>query len=187
MHKAAIRFGFIAPDAPGDKKSIRDRIRQLPDGEMKWRKLQAFVYGEAMGDASLMEGVKNFFELCKKVGIQAYIVSHKTEFAAGSQKRINLRRAALKWMEENKFFDADGLGLSPSKVYFEPTRGEKIERIKRLGCTHFIDDLEETFLEESFPGNVDRILYSPHEDRLLTNVKIFKTWTEIEDHFSAKR
>ena len=33
------------------------------------------------------------------------------------------------------------------------------ERIRALGCTHFIDDLEEVFLEPSFPSDVHKILF----------------------------
>ncbi len=179
-------MGFVNAGVNPYKKGIRDAIRRLPDGEEKWQQLQAEVYGRSMDKAILIDGVRSFFDFCKSAGVNIFIVSHKTEYAAGSQEEINLHRAALKWMEENKFFDADGLGLSPSKVYFEPTRGQKIERIKSLGCTHFIDDLEETFLEKSFPDNVGRLLYSPHKDSLSTNVKIFKTWAEIEDYFYAK-
>ena len=71
MHRAAVRFGFIGKDAPRDKRNIRDKVRRLPDGEMKWRKLQAFVYAEAMDEARLMEGVRDFFDLrnvCYLVG-----------------------------------------------------------------------------------------------------------------------
>ena len=82
MHRAAVRFGFIGKDAPRDKRNIRDKVRRLPDGEMKWRKLQAFVYAEAMDEAKLMEGVRDFFDLCKRAGIRVYIISHKTEFTA---------------------------------------------------------------------------------------------------------
>ena len=179
---------LINADMAPHKKEIRDTIRRLPDGEKKWQQVQAQVYGKAMDEAVLFDGVQSFFDFCKNAKISTYIVSHKTQYASGGQEKIDLRRVALKWMEKNKFFENDGLGLSPSRVYFEPTREQKIERIKALGCTHFIDDLEETFLEESFPLGVDRILYSPHKDSsLLRNVKVFKTWLEIEDYFYAKR
>jgi len=74
--------------------------------------------------------------------------------------------------------------LSPSCVYFGATRHEKIEHIQRLGCTHFIDDLEEVFLEEDFPGGVEKILYAPHPDRSinLSSITVFSTWTYISDH-----
>jgi hypothetical protein len=188
MHSAAVRQGLISPGVRQSKKDIRDAIRHLPDGEIKWQKLQAIVYGPMMGAASLIDGVRTFFELCKQHKVRAYIVSHKTEFARRDETSTNLREAALAWMSENGFFEADGMGLSRHDVYFESTRREKIERIRRLGCTHFIDDLEETFLEESFPADVEKILYAPHvQHSSLQGVKVAATWKEICDYFFDAR
>ncbi len=195
MHRSAVLFGFIDKDVSRSKRNIRDEIRRLPDGEMKWRKLQAFVYGERMNEARLMEGVKDFFGLCKKRGIRTYIVSHKTKFAAADEKEIDLRQAALEWMNTHGFFDEKGLGLSAQDVYFEGTRKEKAERIKALRCTHFIDDLEEIFLEKSFPARCAKILYS--SQRVTSNnchsresgnpisgdMTVMRNWKEIYDHF----
>ena len=50
-------------------------------------------------------------------------------------------------MEQQGFFDPKGLNLKRENVYFESTREEKVARIGFLKCTHFIDDLEETFDE----------------------------------------
>lgn len=188
MHRAAVRFGFIDSDASRSKKNIRDEVRRLPDGEMKWRKLQAFVYGEAMDEARLMEGVRDFFDLCKRAGIRTYIVSHKTEFAVADEKKINLRQVALEWMDKRGFFDEDGLGLSRRDVYFEMTRQEKVERIKKLGCTHFIDDLEETFQESSFPRDVQKFLYAPHNGNVSSrDVRVSRTWDEIREYFGEQK
>ena len=76
-----------------------------------------------------------------------------------------------------------GGGLDPADVFFEKTRGEKIDRIKRLGCTHFIDDLVETFLEPSWPASVQRILYRPRTtDEQYPEVTIFADWKGIGAH-----
>ena len=98
---------------------------------------------------------------------------------------VNLRSTAIDWMEKNRFFDAEGLGLTPDRVFFESTRNEKIERIKQLKCTHFIDDLEETFLEDSFPTEVERILFAK-EDTALSGVKAFRAWKDINDYIFTK-
>ena len=185
LYQEAFRLGLIPSDMERNKKNIRDKIRTLPDGEIKWQKLQVFVYSKGMKNATLFEGVKLFFDACREAAIKVSIVSHKTEFAAMDKERVNLRDTAINWMEKKRFFDREGLGLSLDRVYFESTRQEKIERIKRIGCTHFIDDLEETFLEASFPANVERILYS-NERCALKDVKAFFTWKEIYDYFFAK-
>lgn len=187
MHSLAIERELISPNVEKSKKQIRDTIRQLQDGEIEWQRLQAAVYGPEIRGAKLIHGVQTFFKNCKQCNIKAYIVSHKTVYANIDETGTNLRDAALGWMRENKFFDLDGLGLSQKDVYFETTRNEKNMRIGKLGCTHFIDDLEETFLEESFPQNVQKILYAPHGNYIpLPGVNVFKTWDEINTYFFAE-
>ena len=181
--KTARRMGFIASELTEHKKSIRDAIRQLPEGEMKWQQVQAYVYGKAMNEALVIDGVPEFLQTCRRLGVPVYIVSHKTEFAAQDTGKINLRRTALDWMRQKGFFEPERLGFSIDQVFFESTRQDKIERIKQLGCTHFIDDLEETFLEESFPDRVKKILYAPMKSNSVINgVKIFNRWATIKDY-----
>lgn len=184
MHRVAVQEGLIPMGAVKNKQDIRDRIQQSPDGELQWRKLQAIVYGPKMGEAKLIDGVRQFFDFCKRHRVKVYIVSHKAEYATLDETGISLRAAAISWMRSNRFFNVDGLGLSEGDVYFESTRREKINRIRQLGCTHFIDDLEETFLEESFPVNVEKILYAPHTRySSLRGVKIANSWEEMRGYF----
>lgn len=178
--------GLIQPSHKRDKKNIRDAIRKIPNGEIEWQKLQACVYGEGIKGAKLVEGVKSFLQACHDQKIKVYIISHKTRYSALDPKQIDLRQAAVEWMERNDFFVKKGLGLSAHQLFFESTRGEKISRIKNLQCTHFIDDLEETFLEESFPQNVEQILYRPSGGRSASeNIKMFHSWDQIYEYFFA--
>ncbi len=184
FQKTAKRLGFITGSATLYKKNIRDAIRRLPEGEKKWQELQAYVYGRAMDEAVLIDGVQEFLQTCRRLGIPVYVVSHKTRFAVQDTNNIDLRQVALDWMVQKGFFEPEGLGLSIEQVFFESTRQDKVERVEKLSCTHFIDDLEETFLEESFPRSVNRILYSPHsENSLVRDAKIVRTWAEIQEYF----
>jgi len=185
LYSAAVQLELIGSDTPRNKRVIRDQIRVLPDGDLKWQELQAFVYGKGMKDSNIFDGVEQFFKVCQDQDIAVSIISHKTEYSPNFDDGTNLRQAAKNWMEQKRFFEQDGLGLTPDHVYFESTRREKIERIKRLGCTHFIDDLEETFLESSFPENVKKILYS-NERSQLNDVTTCSTWKEIYDYFFTK-
>jgi hypothetical protein len=85
-------------------------------------------------------------------------VSHKTEDANFGDPGVKLREAALRWLQAEGFVDSAAFGIARERVLFEDTRRAKIERIRTLGLTHFIDDLEETFREPSFPPAVARIL-----------------------------
>lgn len=189
LHTIAVQRGLVLPTTEKSKKNIRDQIRLSPDGEIDWQKLQALVYGPHMNEARLVVGVPSFFELCKRNKVKVYIISHKTEFANYDETHTGLRAAALNWMAANKFFEADGLGLSPDIVFFSATRQEKIELIQQLGCTHFIDDLEETFLERTFPVDVEKILYAPHRQSAAPpGTKVVATWQEISEYlFDANR
>ena len=184
MYKTARDYNLIPFKCPKKKKEIRKMIRALPDGEISWQKLQATVYGSQIKHARLFDGVSLFFKTCKKTRTPVFIVSHKTEYAAQNNEGVNLREAALDWMRQHQFFDPEGLDLSKEQVYFESTRKQKISRIKQLNCTHFIDDLIETFTDTAFPEDIKKILFSSSaEDVLLSNGKVADSWQEIYNEF----
>jgi hypothetical protein len=183
FYKKAIELGLVSKDIKKKKGAIRDYIRTLPDGELLWQKLQAYVYGPGMDNAVLIAGVKNFFLNCKVGKIPIYIISHKSVHAKQDIGGVNLRAKAMKWMVRNGFFDAGELDLSPNEVCFGSTRKDKIDHIRHLGCTHFIDDLVETFQEESFPSDVEKILFAADSSSAKEGeLKVCSTWKEIGDY-----
>jgi len=187
LSKIARERGLLRADGIHSKKEIRDKIRQLPGGEMEWRKCQAQFYGPRMSEAKLAEGVAQFFQLSRQHHLRLYIISHKKEFSDYDPSVTNLRKTAKEWMSANGFFDPDGFGLTPDDVYFDDTRRGKIDRIRTLGCTHFIDDLEEVFLEESFPSNVVRILYEPgRSSKVPADITLMTSWQDICGYFFGK-
>ena len=189
VYRVAVRMDLIPEGPVLDKLEVRRRIRLQPNGEVAWQKLQATVYGPRIGEAKLVDGVASFFQKCKCRGCKVYIVSHKTEYASQDRTGTSLRSAAMGWMEEHGFFQDLGLGLSPADIYFEDTRAKKLERVKSLGCAFLIDDLAETFLEESFPQEVGKVLYDPHSAHpSIPGVKSASNWGEITDYvFDASR
>ena len=163
------------------KQFVRDGIRELPDGEMKWCKLQGTVYGKFINDAKPFEGVLDFIKKCISEKIDVFIVSHKTEYVQAIEEKINLREAALGWLKNNGFLNSQGPCLDESRIFFEHPRENKLNRIKELQCTHFIDDLEEVLLEPNFPENVTKILFSSQVES--SDEKMFKVcshWHEIK-------
>ncbi len=188
MHRLAVDWGWIPATLPRNKRLVRDALRSLPDGELKWRRLQTHCYGPGMCDARPMEGIKEFLAACKGRGIPVRVVSHKSEFANFGDPTVNLRAAALEWMSQQSFFDAEHVGIGRDQVYFEETREDKIARIRSLGITHFIDDLEETFLERSFPPQVAKILFAPqpvHNGR--GEWRSFASWPDIQLHLLGEQ
>jgi hypothetical protein len=186
FYQIALEQQLIEISTNPGKKVIRDMIRLLPEGENRWRELQALVYGPRIQGAVLIDGVGDFISRCRAAGYQVYIVSHKTEVANFGDPKLSLRQAALDWMKQNRFFETTGLGFSQSDVYFGATRQEKLAHITRLGCTHFIDDLEEVFLEPGFPISVHKILYTPQESEpsthLPSDVVVLPSWQKITEH-----
>jgi hypothetical protein len=184
FHKYAIERGLIPIETPKDKYTIRQRIRELSNGEHYWTELQGLVYGVKMQEAKLAEGVDRFLKECRKRRIPVSIISHKTKFPViGIQ--VDLREAAMDWMESNGFFSE--YGLSRGQVFFESTRAEKINRIITQGCSHFIDDLEEIFLEREFPEEVEKVLYAPgKKGNFPGSIRIFDSWQSITDYFFSR-
>jgi hypothetical protein len=169
----------------GDAKTKKDVCTALlgrPGGEQDWMRLQGSVYGAHMKDACLIEGVGDFLTRCRKADIDLCIVSHKTEFGHFDTERVNLRDAASAWMEDKGFFDPDCYGFRRDAVFFESSRKDKINRIGKIGCTHFVDDLEEVFLEPGFPEETERLLFAAGAKQLPTGpFKAFGSWREISD------
>lgn len=177
---AAKERGLIPEEFHGSKQQVRDAIRLLDDGEISWQKLQGYVYGAGIGGASMFEGLDAFLRRAKAHGDVVSIVSHKTEFGHYDPLRVNLREAALGWMEEQGFFESEGFGLSYENVHFGATREEKLAGIRASGVEVFIDDLEEVLDEPGFPSGVSKVLFSQHPVSGKP-YPVYETWAEIAE------
>jgi hypothetical protein len=179
--------GLVEAGIAGRKQAIRDAIRLLPDGELSWQKLQGRVYGKGIAQASMFDGVDVFLRRCRLDHVPVVIVSHKTEFGHYDLERVNLREAAREWMVQHGFFRDSGYAIDPGNVYFEGTRQDKLARIAELGCTHFIDDLEEVLADPAFPPGVERILFAADKPASASYI-VCQTWRQIEEYvFCAHR
>ncbi len=165
---AAAKLGI--DDGVGGKKAVRDRVRLLEDGEARWTRLQADVYGPGIGAAVLFAGVDAFIARAQARGILLSIVSHKSVFAAATPNGTNLRECATAFLRER------GITLP---VHFASTREEKLGQIAAVGATHFIDDLVEVFRDPAFPPGVERWLFAPHGAPLTGASRVFASWDEL--------
>lgn len=183
FYEVARERGLIPEEIPAYKDQVRGYLRRH-GREKEWKKLQGVVYGPFIQKAPPFPGVMEFLTRCKQQGIAVRIISHKTEYARYDEAGINLRAVALDWMVAHEFFQAAGFGLSQDFVLFGATREEKIEHIRRSGCTHFVDDLKEVFLEEAFPSNVEKIFFTPNRQSAAPpGVKVMTRWEEISEYF----
>src|ERR1700722_10299102 len=154
FRQAAQERGLLPMDFSGSKQLVRDTIRNLPDGELKWQALQGHVYGKGIQNAALFPGLPEFLRRARAHGDTVLVVSHKTEYGHFDPDKTNLRRAAIQWMEGQGFFTAEGFSMMPDHIHFTSTRSEKLSRIAELKCDIFIDDLHEVLADPDFPDFV---------------------------------
>jgi len=179
FHRVAIEQGLIPPEVPATKGHVRDYLRQC-DREDAWTELQGYVYGARLCEARAFPGALEFFARCKQQGITVCIISHKTRHPFQGPV-YDLHQAAYEWLENQGFYDPSGIGLLRHQVFLELTKQEKLDRIARLRCSYFIDDLPEFLAEPGFPARVERILFDPNADHLTGNGFLrAASWAEIE-------
>lgn len=177
-HRAALEKGLIPVGTPVSKKAVRDHIWRTA-GDVPWQHLQAEAYGPRMGEAEVIPGADGFFRHAGRAGATLFIISHKSEYARRDTTRTNLRRAAMDWLESRGFFDDPDIPLRREDVFFESTREDKVRRIRDLGCSVHIDDLEEVLTEPGLAG-IRRILIGPGGEGAHPDIERCTGWKEIE-------
>lgn len=179
---AARERGLVGPSFQGRKQAIRDAIRLLPDGELAWQQLQGHVYGQGISGALMFDGVAAFLRRCRFEQRPVVIVSHKTEYGHHDPARVKLRDAALDWMRRCGIVGGGEFSVPIEQIFFEHTRAAKLARIAVVGCTHFIDDLEEVLTDPAFPTGVSRILFAEQTAGASdARYVVCPTWRHIEE------
>lgn len=186
FHRAAVEQGLIPLEVGASKGEVRDYLRGC-GREDDWTQLQGYVYGVLIREAPVFPGVIDFFVRCRERGIGGCIISHKTRYPFVG-RAYDLHQAAHDWLERHGFYDSARIGLKRAQVFFESTKHGKLERITRVGCTHFVDDLPELLTEPGFPAGVHRILFDPND--LHPNDREFHratSWAEVEQRLISTR
>lgn len=187
FHRYALASYGMPAEIAASKPAIREWFWRSPSGKERWTELQGLVYGLKMDEAKMAPGLSEFLRSCRESEISVCVISHKTEFSA-ADPRVNLRSAALRWLSQNGFFDPKLIGLGREDVFFEATREAKIQRIIAESCTLFVDDLEEVFAEPSFPGNVEKWLYSTRVAKTTrSGATVFSDWSVIQRRVSGQQ
>ncbi len=182
FHTLAVQRKLIPHTTTTDKQAVRDAVRETKNGEIEWQKLQALVYGPLLQQARPILGVLQALKACLLQNIQIYIISHKTRYAAQDISRTDLRVTAMRWLKNNCIVSNTG-PVNERNVFFEASRADKINRIKTMNCTHFVDDLAETFQHPNFPPDVTKLLFDPSGNADVPEfIKTFHTWENIVDY-----
>jgi len=181
FHAVAVEKGLVPAAIAPLKNSVRDYLRSVGN-EDAWTELQGYVYGERICDAEAFAGVLCFFKACRCQGVDVFIISHKTRHPYRGAA-YDLHGAAIRWLEYNGFLEPQGGVLPADRVFLEQTKADKLARIGRQRCTHFIDDLPEFLNEEGFPEFTAKILFDPGDHHGGTVAPIrFSSWPQIHRH-----
>ena len=149
---------LIPEGLPPTKQAVRDHLR-ITGQEHIWTEMQGIVYGPGLERAGAFPGVWEFMRMCGDRGITIKIVSHRTRHPYEGPA-CDLHASALAWLSRN--MADNGVPFRPAEdIFLEPTKRDKLLRIKALSCDWFIDDLPEFLAEPDFPAGVGRILFDP--------------------------
>jgi len=176
FYETAIKYKLIPKDIKKSKNAVRNYLINK-DKENKFTELQGEVYGSKIINAEQTPGMFEALKFIQNKGYDLAIVSHKTKNPIIGPK-YNLHKSALNWLEKNKFFDKEGLFINRKNVFFEPTKEEKVKRIKSIGCTHFIDDLPSIL--DLIEKDIVRIHYNPGKETFPSNYLNFSNWEKLK-------
>ena len=177
FHQLALEKRLIEESIPADKTAIRDYLRNQGQDE-QFTRLQGEVYGLRILEAEPAIGMLKALDMLQKRGVQMVLVSHKTRTPYKGPAH-NLHEAAWSWLEKNGFFSKSGLNWKENQIFFEESKSNKINRIKNLNCTHYIDDLEEIL--DLLPSKIKRMQYNPGKHKESgKKYLVLKSWKEIQ-------
>ena len=140
-----------------DRDSIRPLLRNSEDDDMEWQRFQSLLYTDGLAFAQPAAGLFDFLNLCAKLEIHVFIISHKTAQTPVQFGARDLRAPALAWLESH---DISPGYIRVEDVFFCSTRDEKVRTIAALGCQIFVDDLMEVLDHPDLPTEIMRFHYS---------------------------
>ncbi len=176
---------FCLPDKDAVKNALFKKADDFDQSENRWRQLQAWAYGSHIGKALVFDGLFDFVGWVQKCGGRLFIVSHKTEFS-NYDPSVSLRDAALNTLDQRGFFkpvNKGGYGFEQQDVFFASSLDEKIQKIRELNLTHFIDDLPKVICHEEFPNETRKILFSSTSIKKMDEILVFPVWRDVEEYF----
>ena len=162
----------LIPKSLKKKKVFVKQYLQSKNQEKEWIKLQGEVYGKQMHKANFFPGFIKALNILSQKNYKFCIISHRTKYPYIG-KKINLHKAAIEWIKKNNLYGS--VSIDKKNIFFLETKKQKIDKIKKLKCDIFIDDLENILVE--LPKQVKKIHFTlKNNNRNLINMK---SWSEI--------
>jgi hypothetical protein len=176
FRKVALEQGLIPHETDSNKNAVRDYLRSA-DREDEWTKLQGEVYGGRILEAAPYPGMKQTLRTIAGLNVPLTIVSHKTK-TPFMGKQWDLHAAARTWLSQHEMHAYPGPNISHERTFFELTKQEKCNRIKAVGCTHYVDDLPEIL--EMLPETIIKIHFSPDGNSASNgDWLVMRSWDEL--------
>ena len=180
FHQLAIEKGLIEECFPINKTLIRDYLRRRGKDD-EFTLLQGEVYGLRILEAEPAKGMLSALAELHQRNIPMVLVSHKTRTPYKGPS-YDLHQSAWSWLERYNFFNSDGLNWDRKQVFFEESKESKNSRIRKLKCTHYIDDLPEILF--NLPDSIQRILYDPEKLHENSGLNSFNCWSSLLTDYS---
>ena len=178
FYKLSLEKNLIKENFSQNKIAIRDYLRSKGEEE-KFTLLQGEVYGLRIEEAKPAQNMIQTLYYLKQKGYKFEIVSHKTKKPYAGPP-YDLRKAAMKWLEKNNFFNHKFLNLSKNDIYFAETKTEKINKINQSKFDYYIDDLPDIL--ERLDLNIKGILYCPNNGKSNKEKYIFlQDWSKLKE------
>jgi hypothetical protein len=159
FHAAAFERGLIPAELGRDKNSVRDYLNGAGRND-DFTELQGYIYGARMDLVAPYPGCADFVTAALKAGHELFVVSHKTKHPILGPK-YDMHAAAREFLYANGLVGEGVWQITPSRVFFELTKEEKVARAALIRCEIFIDDLPEILAMPGFPDGMRRILFDP--------------------------
>lgn len=179
FHGCAVQQGLIPVSLPKSKNQIRDHIRAHFSADA-WTELQGLVYGPRMKDAPVFPGCLEFLTACRDTGAAMFIVSHRTRYPVLGP-RHDLHEAARECLWGHGIIGSAYSLMSEDAVFFADSRKKKIARIRSLGLTDFVDDLQKVLADPEFPVETNRFWFHPRDDPDPgSGARVVQSWCELK-------
>jgi hypothetical protein len=151
VHRLALEAGAITDDVAPRAAEMRAHLARLGQ-ESRFSTLEDAAYGVWHASAPALPGVHDFFRRCRQRALSVAIVG---------QRPSELWTLAQDWLARQGFFNPYDIALSRAAVFFEATVEQQAERVRALGCTHFISERASILENAAFPREVRKILFEP--------------------------
>ncbi len=159
FYRVALELDLIPPHLGQTKSEVKQYFFNANNREA-WTELQGIVYGKQIGRAKLYANAMTVIKALLHSGADVYIVSHKTKYPVIGEKD-SLHRYALNWLRQNSIVGTGEGLINESRVFFNETQQDKIQKLSDLDCDYFIDDLPAIFEHKDFSGDVTKIFFDP--------------------------